>query len=148
MLGLERHLNPSFSLRRVFVHPEQSVQTTVLTCSIELGLCVQTAILVCGAPVRLSFRFPTLSRALKRRRCCLNVVISGRVRFQLAGLGGLPEGVFDLWELTGSRPECRYTWDLTRNDNLVMPGNFKARWDPVESSHAWKRKAGNECKIV
>ncbi|MPC14934.1 Tyrosyl-DNA phosphodiesterase 2 [Portunus trituberculatus] len=30
---------------------------------------------------------------------------------------GLPQGVVDLWEACGQRPECRYTWDTTRNTN-------------------------------
>ncbi|KAG8224088.1 hypothetical protein J437_LFUL001782 [Ladona fulva] len=31
--------------------------------------------------------------------------------------GGVPSGVDDLWEVCGSRPEARYTWDTKRNSN-------------------------------
>ncbi|KAK3925650.1 Tyrosyl-DNA phosphodiesterase 2 [Frankliniella fusca] len=41
--------------------------------------------------------------------------------------GGLPNGVVDLWEAGGSRPECRYTWDMTRNTNTELSGRFKPR---------------------
>uniref|UniRef100_A0A0P4W6W8 Tyrosyl-DNA phosphodiesterase 2 n=1 Tax=Scylla olivacea TaxID=85551 RepID=A0A0P4W6W8_SCYOL len=40
---------------------------------------------------------------------------------------GLPQGVVDLWEACGQRPECRYTWDTTRNTNREFPGRFKPR---------------------
>lgn len=36
---------------------------------------------------------------------------------------GLPPGVVDLWEACGQRPECRYTWDITRNTNKEV-GSF------------------------
>lgn len=41
--------------------------------------------------------------------------------------GGLPRNTVDLWEAGGSRPECRYTWDMTRNTNTELPGRFKPR---------------------
>ncbi|XP_026275618.1 tyrosyl-DNA phosphodiesterase 2-like isoform X2 [Frankliniella occidentalis] len=46
---------------------------------------------------------------------------------ELVLCGGLPNGVVDLWEAGGSRPECRYTWDMTRNTNTEMAGRFKPR---------------------
>lgn len=42
-------------------------------------------------------------------------------------IGGLPTGVIDLWVAGGSRKECRYTWDMTRNTNTELPGRFKPR---------------------
>lgn len=45
----------------------------------------------------------------------------------LAAIGGSPKGVCDLWEATGSRKECQYTWDLTRNTNLTWNQKFKPR---------------------
>ncbi|TRY64053.1 hypothetical protein TCAL_00334 [Tigriopus californicus] len=41
---------------------------------------------------------------------------------ELEQLGGLPPGLEDLWIQTGSRDACRYTWDLTRNNNLQIAG--------------------------
>ena len=53
-------------------------------------------------------------------------------------MGGLPEGILDLWEVTGKRPEAKFTWDTTRNDNLEFPGKFKprCRFDRVYMRHA------------
>ena len=31
---------------------------------------------------------------------------------------GIPKGVHDIWEKTGSKPEFQYTWDCTLNTNL------------------------------
>ena len=46
---------------------------------------------------------------------------------ELAGLGGLPAGVRDVWEQLGSRKEVEHTWDMQRNTNLEMPGKRKPR---------------------
>ncbi|XP_014664518.1 PREDICTED: tyrosyl-DNA phosphodiesterase 2-like [Priapulus caudatus] len=46
---------------------------------------------------------------------------------EIVEIGGLPEGISDLYEVTGSRPECKYTWDTNRNDNCIFPGKFKPR---------------------
>ena len=46
---------------------------------------------------------------------------------ELAGLGGLPAGVRDVWEQLGSRKEVEHTWDMQRNTNLEMPGKWKPR---------------------
>lgn len=32
-----------------------------------------------------------------------------------------------MWESTGSRKECLYTWDCLRNTNLKMNGKYKPR---------------------
>ncbi|KAG8187623.1 hypothetical protein JTE90_027033 [Oedothorax gibbosus] len=57
---------------------------------------------------------------------------------ELTELGGLPNGVEDLWIACGQRKECAYTWDLTRNDNLIMNGRFKprCRFDRAYIRHA------------
>lgn len=36
---------------------------------------------------------------------------------EIAELGGVPTGIQDVWEATGSRPELRWTWDPIRNSN-------------------------------
>ncbi|XP_021379378.1 tyrosyl-DNA phosphodiesterase 2-like isoform X1 [Mizuhopecten yessoensis] len=46
---------------------------------------------------------------------------------QVARIGGLPPGVHDIWEITGQRPEAAYTWDMSRNDNLVFSGKFRPK---------------------
>lgn len=46
---------------------------------------------------------------------------------ELNEIGGLPAGIEDVWVMCGSRKECSYTWDLTRNDNLLFNGKFKPR---------------------
>ncbi|WAR16190.1 TYDP2-like protein [Mya arenaria] len=46
---------------------------------------------------------------------------------EITEIGGLPEGILDMWEVTGKRPEAKNTWDLLRNDNLQMPGKFQPR---------------------
>merc|ERR1712198_709827 len=53
-------------------------------------------------------------------------------------LGGIPEGILDVWEVTGKRPEAKYTWDLTRNDNLLWEGKFKprCRFDRIFMRHS------------
>ena len=46
---------------------------------------------------------------------------------QLQAIGGIPSKTYDLWEATGQRPEAKFTWDLTRNDNLEWPHKFRPR---------------------
>lgn len=45
------------------------------------------------------------------------------------GVGGWQVG--DMWELCGSDPKKRFTWDMLRNDNLGFGGGFqpRARYD-------------------
>ncbi|KAG0409848.1 hypothetical protein HPB47_013037 [Ixodes persulcatus] len=46
---------------------------------------------------------------------------------KLDDLGGLPHGFEDVWVSCGQRKEARYTWDMTRNDNVTWNGRFKPR---------------------
>lgn len=41
---------------------------------------------------------------------------------------GLPADIEDVWIVCGSRKECAYTWDMTRNDNLTY--NSGSRYKP------------------
>ncbi|XP_013790917.1 tyrosyl-DNA phosphodiesterase 2-like [Limulus polyphemus] len=54
---------------------------------------------------------------------------------EVSQLGGHPASVQDLWITCGERKECRYTWDMNRNDNLKWMGasNYKpkCRFDRV-----------------
>lgn len=49
-------------------------------------------------------------------------------KFKLSSFGGVPKGIYDVWESTGSRKECLYTWDCSRNCNLVMNSRFKPKF--------------------
>ncbi|XP_062596386.1 tyrosyl-DNA phosphodiesterase 2-like [Saccostrea cucullata] len=58
-----------------------------------------------------------------------NVIFGGDLNMrdkELKEVGGIPSGVCDVWEATGSRKECLYTWDMMRNTNLVFD-KFKPR---------------------
>ncbi|XP_064488702.1 tyrosyl-DNA phosphodiesterase 2-like [Ornithodoros turicata] len=46
---------------------------------------------------------------------------------EMQELGGVPPGFEDMWESCGRRKEATYTWDLTRNDNLIWNARFKPR---------------------
>ncbi|XP_076083575.1 tyrosyl-DNA phosphodiesterase 2-like [Mytilus galloprovincialis] len=56
---------------------------------------------------------------------------------ELQELKGLPEGVSDMWQVTGSRKEAEFTWDMTRNTNLEWAGKFKprCRFDRIYTRH-------------
>ena len=47
---------------------------------------------------------------------------------ELVDIGGLPTNIYDVWEITGSRKECLYTWDTYRNTNLRINSKFKPRF--------------------
>ncbi|KAL8589154.1 hypothetical protein ACOMHN_052492 [Nucella lapillus] len=46
---------------------------------------------------------------------------------ELEEIGGLPHGLTDMWEATGSRKEARYTWDTFRNDNLATETRWRSK---------------------
>lgn len=57
---------------------------------------------------------------------------------EIMEIGGLPEHLYDIWEVTGKRPEAKFTWDMRRNDNLEFPGKFKptCRFDRLYIRHS------------
>ena len=59
----------------------------------------------------------------------------------------MPKNICDTWEATGSRKECLYTWDCSRNTNLTMNGKFKpkCRFDRLYYRPA---KAENETSLT
>lgn len=60
----------------------------------------------------------------------ISVIFAGDLNLrdkELVAVGGIPSGVRDVWEASGARPEAKYTWDLTRNDNLLWNERFKPR---------------------
>jgi len=52
---------------------------------------------------------------------------------EVTAVGGLPDGVRDVWQICGSRKEVEFTWDMQRNSNLEWAGKFKpkCRFDRV-----------------
>lgn len=67
--------------------------------------------------------------AVKAEPAGQNVIFGGDLNLrdkELTAIGGIPGGMCDVWEATGSRKECLYTWDMTRNTNLVFD-KFKPR---------------------
>lgn len=42
-------------------------------------------------------------------------------------IGGTPDDIYDLWEVTGKRPEAKFTWDAVRNENISCGGRFQPR---------------------
>ncbi|XP_059140543.1 tyrosyl-DNA phosphodiesterase 2-like [Physella acuta] len=58
--------------------------------------------------------------------------------WEMGGGTPIPPGVLDLWEVTGRRPETRFTWDLTINDNMQYPeGNQpRKRFDRMYIRHS------------
>lgn len=42
-------------------------------------------------------------------------------------MGGIPEGISDVWEMTGSRLNCEFTWDLLLNTNKKFDSDHKPR---------------------
>ncbi|KPP59592.1 hypothetical protein Z043_122472 [Scleropages formosus] len=49
--------------------------------------------------------------------------------WEVQKLGGLPQGISDVWEDLGSPEDCRYTWDTTTNDNREIPHRVQLRFD-------------------
>lgn len=47
---------------------------------------------------------------------------------QLSEMGGIPEGISDVWEMTGSRSNCEFTWDLLLNTNKKCDSYHKPRY--------------------
>ncbi|XP_072417028.1 tyrosyl-DNA phosphodiesterase 2-like [Chiloscyllium punctatum] len=50
---------------------------------------------------------------------------------EVTKVGGLPEGVLDVWEFLNKPEHCRYTWDTKANNNLKAPYTCRLRFDRV-----------------
>lgn len=57
---------------------------------------------------------------------------------EITEIGGIPESLFDIWEVTGKRPEAKFTWDTQRNDNLEWGARYKpkCRFDRLYIRHS------------
>lgn len=72
----------------------------------------------------------TCLKAVKEASTSATVMFGGDLNLrdkELQAIGGLPSDCQDMWEITGERPEAKYTWDLIKNDNLEWGGKFKPR---------------------
>lgn len=49
--------------------------------------------------------------------------------WEVKKLGGLPDGISDVWEMLGEPEESRYTWDMSINDNKEIPNPVRLRFD-------------------
>ncbi|KAK2902787.1 hypothetical protein QQF64_010360 [Cirrhinus molitorella] len=49
--------------------------------------------------------------------------------WEVKKLGGLPDGISDVWEMLGAPEESRYTWDTSINDNKDIPNSIRLRFD-------------------
>ncbi|XP_065154562.1 tyrosyl-DNA phosphodiesterase 2 [Paramisgurnus dabryanus] len=49
--------------------------------------------------------------------------------WEVKKLGGLPDGINDVWEMLGEPEESRYTWDTSINDNNEIPNSIRLRFD-------------------
>uniref|UniRef100_A0A3P8XVZ4 Tyrosyl-DNA phosphodiesterase 2 n=1 Tax=Esox lucius TaxID=8010 RepID=A0A3P8XVZ4_ESOLU len=74
-----------------------------------------------------------------------NVIFGGDTNlrdWEVNNLGGLPEGICDIWESLGQPQDCRYTWDCITNDNKELPFPARLRFDRL-----FLRQAGEGSKV-
>ncbi|KAA0710525.1 Tyrosyl-DNA phosphodiesterase 2 [Triplophysa tibetana] len=50
---------------------------------------------------------------------------------EVVKVGGLPQGVCDVWEQLGKQEHCRYTWDTKANSNKSLPYVSRCRFDRI-----------------
>lgn len=50
---------------------------------------------------------------------------------EVVKVGGLPQGVCDVWEQLGKQEHCRYTWDTKANSNKSVPYVSRCRFDRI-----------------
>ncbi|XP_026769283.3 tyrosyl-DNA phosphodiesterase 2 [Pangasianodon hypophthalmus] len=51
--------------------------------------------------------------------------------WEVKKLGGLPDGITDVWEMLGEPEDCKYTWDTVNNNNKGLPFPARLRFDRV-----------------
>ncbi|KAK3551997.1 hypothetical protein QTP70_031619 [Hemibagrus guttatus] len=51
--------------------------------------------------------------------------------WEVKKLGGLPDGITDVWEMLGEPEDCQYTWDTVNNNNNDLPFSARLRFDRV-----------------
>ncbi len=79
------------------------------------------------------------------QECSSAVILGGDLNirdYEIASIGGLPTGVEDAWEKTGSDYSKKFTWDVSENDNLDWEYSHKPklRFDRVLYKSGEKEK--------
>ena len=67
---------------------------------------------------------------MRRRPNGVNVIFGGDTNLrdnEVVAVGGLPDEVCDTWVTCGSPTEAEFTWDMSENDNMVMPDGREPR---------------------
>ncbi|KAL0984864.1 hypothetical protein UPYG_G00149680 [Umbra pygmaea] len=75
-----------------------------------------------------------------------NVIFGGDTNlrdWEVKNLGGLPEGICDVWEYLGQPEDCRYTWDCVTNDNKEIAFPARLRFDRL-----FFKQAGKGSKVI
>ncbi|XP_053349566.1 tyrosyl-DNA phosphodiesterase 2 [Clarias gariepinus] len=51
--------------------------------------------------------------------------------WEMKKIGGLPDGITDVWEMLGEPADCKYTWDTVTNNNKEIPFAARLRFDRI-----------------
>ncbi|KAI4873977.1 hypothetical protein NFI96_032061, partial [Prochilodus magdalenae] len=51
--------------------------------------------------------------------------------WEVKKLGGVPDGILDVWEMLGAPEDSKYTWDTVTNNNKEIPFPARLRFDRV-----------------
>ncbi|KAH9510250.1 Tyrosyl-DNA phosphodiesterase 2 [Bulinus truncatus] len=115
---------PSSCMSRTLLEVQclvKSVPVTLLTSHLE-----STAEYSSERKKQLSMAFSRMLAISKTRTVLFGGDLNLRDK-ELTGVSDKPEDVLDVWEVTGKRPQARYTWDLTINDNKQLGLSFQPR---------------------
>lgn len=109
-------------------------------CLLEVKLTYKGLVKVCALTSHLESTKDFAKIRIEQLRKCLShmtsqdsdmiVIFGGDLNMrdtELTVIGGMPTDVCDIWESTGKRKECLYTWDCLRNTNLTINSKFKPR---------------------
>jgi tyrosyl-DNA phosphodiesterase 2 len=114
--------------------------TTMGRNLLELKIIYKNSVKLCVMTSHLESTADFSKERIEQLRTCFNhmikqdkdmiVLFGGDLNLrdsELDSIGGSPKDIYDIWESTGKRKECLYTWDCMRNSNLKMNGKFKPR---------------------
>ncbi|KAM6967534.1 tyrosyl-DNA phosphodiesterase 2-like [Aplochiton taeniatus] len=127
--------------------PETKMSRNLLTVNVLFAgypLCLMTSHLESmknNFQVRVNQVLQVWKRMSEQPSDC-NVIFGGDTNLRdnevVKTLGGLPDEIRDVWECLGMPEECHYTWDLTTNDNKVLPFPARLRFDRLFLRQAWE----------
>lgn len=87
-------------------------------------------------------QFKTLLKAINESK--YPVIFGGDTNLRIHEVyevGGLPRGIYDLWECMGKPEDCKITWDVQRKPIPIIPLRFAGgRYDRIffKSTGSWK----------